>query len=138
MEQVALIILVVIAAIFLLRRAKSSKKIQSVKAKDSMPFPPPGAVDDGLSANYDYQDFLYANGLDAERFASHQQFVTDTYSNGLLLGSSKDIVRDDPNDINPYLGLRRPDYNVVIGSGARQVPTEYRDQLADVRAPSFV
>lgn len=136
MDQIIVLILVAVVGVLLLKRP-SMKKAGTISSKDSMPYIPPQMQDDIAGPAYDYQNFLYSNGLDAERFDSHKQFVRDTYTDGLLLGSSKDIVRDDVNDINPYLGLRRPNYDVVIGSGARQVPTDYRDQLADVRAPSF-
>ena len=138
MENLLLVAAILIAVVFFYKTMKS-KRGGRHKPVHRQPAPEPAWVQhEDVGPEYDYQNFLYSNGLEAERFDSHREFVRDTYSDSLLLGSSKDVVRDDINDINPYLGMRRPNYDVFIGSGSRQVPTDTQDQLPKVRAPSFI
>lgn len=127
--------LIVVVALFMVMVLACKKKsaapaAASATAAAAGAQPPP--------REYDYSDILYAEGLSADTASSHRKYIEDTYSNALLLGSSKDVIRDDTNDINPVLGFRRADYDTVIGVGARQVPSEYRDQLPDRAPPQFV
>lgn len=147
MENILLVVIALVALVLFFKMMKRGRCAAPRMTYDLEPQVDPFVLS-GLSSSeihqesvkpeYDYQNFLYKNGLEAERFDSHDKFIADTYSDSLLLGASKDIVRDDPNDINPYLGMRRPNYNVFIGSGARQVPSEEQSQLPVSRAPSFV
>jgi len=43
--------------------------------------------------------------------------------------ASHNAVRDYDVDTVPWVGLRRVDYRVPVGSDSRQVPSEYADQL---------
>lgn len=116
------------------RRSGGCSRMQGRPAAAAVrgaPAPAPGG-------GYDHNNYLLNEGVSPDVFQSQQQFVDDTYTNALLLGSSKDIVNDLANDINPQWGLRRINYDVPIGEGARQVPSDYRDQLPNVQAPSFV
>ena len=124
----ALMIIIIVVLVFLIfRKSKPIRKAKQKRSQDSGPAPiaAPGPAQNG----YDHTQFLYNEGVPQEQFQSHGQFVSDTYSDSLLLGSSKNIVRDDPNDINPYR-FKRPNYDVAVGAGARQVPSDYRDQLS--------
>ena len=132
MERILIpVLIVIVILIFLKKKKKPCGGARSVISRRSVQPQSP-------KKHMDYGEYLYKEGLEPSNFSSHRQFVKDTYSDSLLLGSSKEIVRDDPNDINPYLGLRRPNYDVVVGAGARQVPSEDRMQLPGNRAPSFV
>ena len=47
--------------------------------------------------------------------------------------ASRNSVRDYDVDTVPWVGLRRPDYRVSVGSDARQVPSMDHDQLPTYR-----
>jgi hypothetical protein len=80
-----------------------------------------GATYDDYSAMSQYMS------LEPEVFASH-----DTYSkemNRSTTGPSAMAERSDPNDVNPWTGLKRPDYSVPLSSNIRVEPTEFTDQM---------
>lgn len=137
MENIVLVLVIMIVAVLLYKKM-SVKKTKCTKSARTVPSSAPVMREAPPPIDYNYQDILNENGLLPEQFDSHNQFVKDTFTESLMLGASKDIVRDDVNDINPVLGLRRPNYNVHIGAGARQVPSEDLSQLPSVRAPRFV
>jgi len=137
MENIVLVLVILIVAVLLYKKMKAKKPACRKQVK-RVPEPAPRAAQNEYAREYDYQDVLNENGLLPEQFSSHNQFVQDTFSESLLLGSSKNIIRDDVNDINPVLGLRRVNYNVHIGEGARQVPSEDISQLPVVQPPRFV
>jgi hypothetical protein len=84
---------------------------------------PQGEEMTGEPLYQDYNDYLLSAGLEKSVVNSHNQFVNDISNTHATSGSSKMTeLSGDVND-NPYVGLRRPDYNVNIDENARQVPS---------------
>jgi hypothetical protein len=75
----------------------------------------------------DYADVTKYQSLDPEVFESHDNYADQIgVSNN---GASNLAVRSDPNDVVPWVGLRRPDYHsIYAGKDARVVHSEYADQ----------
>jgi hypothetical protein len=75
----------------------------------------------------DWGQMAAALSLDPEVFDSHRTFTEDigVANTGASMG-----VRSDPNDVNNWVGLRRPNYHDAGSADdtARQVPTSYLDQ----------
>jgi hypothetical protein len=67
---------------------------------------------------------------------SHKSFVNDAFS---MTPTPALSVRDDPNDINPWVGLRRIDYSgVVLDGNARSISTEAPDQMRSTDRHSYI
>ena len=60
---------------------------------------------------------------------AYQDIYGDKSRFRLVGTASTNSVRDFDTHPVPFVGLRRPDYRVPVGAGARQVPSEYADQL---------
>ena len=76
--------------------------------------------------------------LEKDVFDSHREFTEDAYIS-TQGANSTDTIRDDPNDVNPWVGLRRPDYTGAFSeSDARVVSSEYPDQMKSASVSSFV
>jgi len=75
----------------------------------------------------DYNSVIKYNALEPEVFDSHDTFSHDIgISNS---GASALSIRSDPNDVVPFVGLRRPDYHsTYAGNDARVQHSEYIDQ----------
>jgi hypothetical protein len=68
--------------------------------------------------------------LEKSVFDSHREFVEDSYIS-TQGANSTDSVRDDAQDINPRVGLRKIDYTSAFSeSDARVVSSSAPDQLA--------
>jgi hypothetical protein len=76
----------------------------------------------------DYSQQVQMMGLDKAVFESHESFAHDI---GIAnRGASSLPVRSDDVHINPFAGLRRPDYRSVPFSAESQFePSEYADQM---------
>lgn len=74
-----------------------------------------------------WEDQIQNIGLDPSVKASHQSFVHDA-ARTTTTASNDPIREDDENTVN-FVGLRRVDYSVPVGSDARTVPSEYATQL---------
>lgn len=84
----------------------------------------------------DYNNMMQKMSLESEVSDSHKRFVKDvTRSTSGAAGASM-TVRSDDNDINPWVGLRRPRYRTPASanSDARTVHSEYPDQMYGERA----
>ena len=57
-------------------------------------------------------EYILQNGIDSSVVESHREFTDETQHR--TTGASVETVRDDPNDIVPWIGLRRPDYHGVF------------------------
>jgi hypothetical protein len=81
-----------------------------------------------LDSYEDYNHVMQYQALEPEVFDSHQGFSYDIgVSNS---GASAMTVRSDPNDVVPWVGLRRPDYHsVYAGDTARVDHSENPDQM---------
>lgn len=80
-----------------------------------------------LSGYSDYGQVAQYMSLEPEVFESHDQYSNDM--NRLSLGPSNMAERSDPNDVVPWVGLRRPDYQSTSASaGARVEHSEIPDQ----------
>lgn len=75
----------------------------------------------------DYSAMSQYMSLEPEVFASHESYSKDMVRS--TTGPSAMAERSDPNDVVPWVGLRRPDYNVPLSSNIRVEPTEFTDQL---------
>jgi hypothetical protein len=77
----------------------------------------------------DYQNAMQKMGLEQTVSDSHKQFMDEVHHRTST--SSKMTVRTDDNDINPWVGLRRPRYNhgATPESDARTVSSETPNQL---------
>lgn len=75
----------------------------------------------------DYSQATQHMALEPEVFSSHDDYSWDV---GVAnRGASRMVVRDDPSDVNPWVGLRRPSYDVFVGEDSRSQPSEYHDQM---------
>lgn len=68
-----------------------------------------------------YSELIQNMALEKSVSESHKRFITDAPHRTTV--SSSDTERDDPNDINPWIGLRRPKYydNVASNQPASRV-----------------
>lgn len=91
---------------------------------------------DNLSGYEDYGQVAQYMSLEPEVFESHGQYSNDM--NRLSLGPSTMAERSDPNDVVPWVGLRRPDYKSTSASeGARVEHSEIPDQQYDQKVFSI-
>lgn len=89
--------------------------------------------DDASNINK-YDDYIQAAtfmSVEPEVFASHNEY---TKNHALLTtGASRMSERDDPNDVNPRVGLRKANYQAVYAgsadSGYRVEHSEIPDQM---------
>lgn len=81
-----------------------------------------------IAENMAWQDGIQVLGLEQSVVDSHRSFCKDSARSTTV--ASNVPTRSYDQDINPWVGLRRPDYcGVRIGDTARVVPSEYCDQL---------
>jgi hypothetical protein len=81
----------------------------------------------------DYETTLKDMALEGEVKSSHGEYVKKR--NKVTSTASKLSVRSDPNDINPWVGLRRPRYRTkdnkeLLLQGYRTGPSEDINQLS--------
>ncbi len=77
----------------------------------------------------DYNEVAQYSALEPEVFKSHSEYTTDLQAS--TSGASMMSVRSDPNDVNRWIGLRRPDYHSVWAApDARVDHSEFPDQQA--------
>lgn len=76
----------------------------------------------------DYNSVMQYASLEPEVFDSHNSYSSNV---GIAnSGASSLSVRSDPNDVNPWVGLRRPDYHSVhSGCDVRVDHSEIPDQM---------
>lgn len=68
-------------------------------------------------------------GLEQSIIDSHKQFTDEAYFHAQGANAT-DVIRDDTNDVNPQVGLRRIDYSGVFsGDDARVVSSEDPSQM---------
>jgi hypothetical protein len=85
-----------------------------------------------LSSYEDYGQVAQYLSLDPEVFESHNQYSSDM--NRLSLGPSSMSERSDSMDLNPFVGLRRINYqDVFANSSSRQTHSETPDQMPTQR-----
>lgn len=78
----------------------------------------------------DYNSMIQAMALEPEVYQSHSQYAKDMGASTST--SSMWSVRDDPNDVNPWVGLRKPKYRSVwAGESARQTTSETPDEMRE-------
>ncbi len=81
----------------------------------------------------DYNSLIQYMALEPEIFKSQDLYTTDM--NRSTSGASMLGERDDPNDVVPWLGLRKPKYQeAYVMPGARQETSENPDQM---RPPTY-
>lgn len=83
---------------------------------------------DNAAGYDDYADAVKYMSLDPTVFASQASYANEVGIVGNTAAAMS--VRSDSNSPTRWVGLRRPDVgSVPISSDARQVPSEYSDQL---------
>lgn len=97
-----------------------------------------GPLNRQLSAQYgdlqnmtgyeDYNEVAQYTSLEPEVFSSQEEYSREI--NRSTSGASAMSVRDDPNDVNPWIGLRKIDYHSVYPNiDARVDSSESPDQM---------
>jgi hypothetical protein len=101
--------------------SSASAGIDQYKARDET-----GPVSD--SADYS-GDVIQSMSLEPGVIESHNRFIKDVHHR--TTGASAETVRDDSNDVVPWIGLRRPKYNAgaFATSGARVEHSESPEQM---------
>jgi hypothetical protein len=120
----------------------SNKKKRPTRGANMRRNPPRRPVSRDSSSDSRYRDLKDLNGyddynqvvqymsVDPEVYASHELYATDM--NRSASGPSMLAERDDPNDVVPWVGLRRPKYREVYASEtARQEHSERPDQMRE-------
>ena len=81
-----------------------------------------------LSAYDDYGAVAQYMAIEPEVYESHARYSRDMGRS--TSGASMLPVRDDPNDVVPWVGLRKPKYQDAYSQpGARQEHSEIPDQM---------
>jgi hypothetical protein len=84
-------------------------------------------VSSGLNLeDMDYQEAIQRMAVSDDVAQSHKLYAEDPHRTALTASLQSEF---EPVDTIPFVGLRRPNYNVPVGPGARTVPSEYVDQL---------
>jgi hypothetical protein len=83
-----------------------------------------------LAGYDDYNQVAQYMSVEPEVFESHSMYTADM--NRSTSGPSMLSERDDPNDVVPWVGLRKPRYRDVYASGAaRQEHSEHPSQMRE-------
>ena len=83
-----------------------------------------------LAGYDDYNQVVQYMSVDPEVYDSHDLYASDM--NRSTSGPSMLSERDDPNDVVPWVGLRRPKYRDVYASDtARQEHSEKPEQMRE-------
>jgi hypothetical protein len=83
----------------------------------------------------DYESAVIKTALEADIVSNHMKFAKDRSS--FESGGGIPSVRDDPNDINPWIGIiGKPSYRKSNGTSAeisseplKSIPSEFPDSL---------
>lgn len=78
-----------------------------------------------------FEDYLIDAGLESTVIDSHQQFVNDIQKT--TSGASVETVLAGDVDDNPWVGIRRPNYDVKVDSSARTVPSAEQSRMPTAR-----
>ncbi len=82
------------------------------------------------SSYENFEDYILDNGLEKSVTESHNQYVQDLQQR--TSGASVETVTSHDENINPWVGLRRPDYlSVKVDANAREVSSQTPEQLRD-------
>jgi hypothetical protein len=78
-----------------------------------------------------YQDAIKCMSLEPDVGDSHSAWISNIQ--GKTTTASKETVRDDPNDINPWVGLRRPKYQTRAQplAEARTIASDIPSEMLD-------
>ena len=78
-----------------------------------------------------YQDAMKCMSLEPDVGNSHEAWISNIQ--GKTTTASKDTIRDDPNDINPWVGLRRPKYKTRAQplAQARTIASDVPGEMLD-------
>lgn len=77
-----------------------------------------------------FADYVVDNGLEKSVTESHKQYVKDLQQR--TSGASVETVTSHDENINPWVGLRRPDYlSIKVDPGAREVSSQTKEQLVE-------
>jgi hypothetical protein len=82
-----------------------------------------------VSSNY--QDAMKCMSLEPDVGNSHNAWISNIQ--GKTTTASKETVRDDPNDVNPWVGLRRPKYKTRAQplAEARTIASDIPNEMLD-------
>lgn len=143
-EELVLAVLIIIVVVLLYtctdgmpkckKRRKTGKENYSARMPDTAV-----AIQGNIDRADDLKDLAYAEdydqvtqymSLESGIFDSHAQYAAEL--NSMAAGPSRNIERDDANDLIPRMGLRTPDYQGVFAdpkNKPRQEHSEYPDQM---------
>lgn len=83
-----------------------------------------------VAPDYSYDDYLVNEGLEKSVVESHNKFVDEIHHR--TTGASAQSVLSGDVDVNPWVGLRRINYNAAFSQNdARTVSSESPDQMYD-------
>ncbi len=124
MEDCGLIIALIILVIFVFALCKRRKvpRVEKRASCEPMVAAKPKPM---LSEGGSFQDFMINEGLDKSVVESHNRFTEELQQR--TTGSSSHAERTDDNDINPWRGLRRTNYQGVSAAPEARV-THSEDQ----------
>lgn len=81
--------------------------------------------DDLMESNKDYSDIIASEALEQGVFEQHKAYVNE--KNKVTNTASRNPARSDSQDLIPFVGLRRPQYQIegrdMVDASARQVPS---------------
>ena len=143
-EEIVLAVLIIVVVVLLYTcangRPKCSKKRKSSKENYSARMPDTAVAIEGhtqrsnelkdLAYAQDYDEVAQYMALESGVFESHAQYSAEL--NSMAAGPSRNIERDDANDLIPWMGLRKPDFQGVFAdpkNKPRQEHSEYPDQM---------
>lgn len=89
-------------------------------------------VSEGFSS---YNDYVMDTGLEPSVKESHNRFIDEIKSR--TSGASAQTTFSHETVENPWVGLRRPAYDVDVSEDARVVPSSYKYQMSTNNTPKL-
>jgi len=85
--------------------------------------------DDLLDKHMNYKEYVEESSLEPSIYKSHNKFIDGVQHR--TTGASVETILGGDVDINPWVGLRRPNYySTTAGSSSRVVHSEIPDQMS--------
>jgi uncharacterized membrane-anchored protein YhcB (DUF1043 family) len=142
-EEIVLAVLIIVVVGLLYTCTKDMPKCRKRKTRkenytSSMP-DTAVAIEGHIQRSEELKDLAYAQdydevaqymALESGVFESHAQYSAEL--NSMAAGPSRNIERDDANDLIPWMGLRKPDFQGVFAdprNKPRQEHSEFPDQM---------
>lgn len=126
---VGVLVVVALYTIYCIQPMNKKPKRAS-KASCGAPAPAPktrGSANPDDLIPIDHSLYMADVGLADSIKDSHERFTQEIHQRST--GASAETVLSQEPDINPWVGLRRPNYNVEISAYAREIPSVYPNQV---------